>query len=61
MIHPIGLIGMAIGLTIAMVGEAVVTCIHGYKKQPEIRVTDEWVLGEGYIFQPLIYKPIEGE
>ena len=52
---------MAIGLTIAMVGIVVITLVnvfsHDDKKLPEIRITDEWVLGEGYLFQPFIYKP----
>ena len=64
MIHLIGLLCMAIGLTFAVVGMVVITLVdafsqtdHDDKKLPEIRITDEWVLGEGYLFQPFIYKP----
>ena len=68
MIHTIGLIGMAIVLTLAMAGMVVTTLVsafthtdHNDKKIPEIRITDEWVSGGGHFFRPLIYKPIEEE
>ena len=68
MIHTIGLIGIAIVLTLAMVGMAVTTLVSAFsrtdyndKKIPEIRITDEWVSGGGHFFRPLIYRPIEEE
>ena len=68
MIHTIGLIGIAIVFTLAIVGMVVTTLVsafsqtdHNDKKIPEIRITEEWVSGEGHFFRPLIYKPIEEE